>query len=126
MPRLNRIRARRLARFAKKRIVIQAGKTRAGKSRQPKVAAANLPPRGFDPELLYVECGRCGAPVLWDEGRATELLNQAGIDPLELDSSCMLVTDGCPSCGMGGEYGVRIFRITEHSSLPLPPSYGHA
>ena len=40
---------------------------------------------GFDPELLYVECGRCGSsPVLWEDGRATRLLDQAGIDPLEL------------------------------------------
>ena len=81
---------------------------------------------GYDPELLYVECGHCGAPVLWDDGRATRLLTEAGIDPLELDSSCILVTEGCPACGDSDEYGVRIFRIAGESKVNLPPTHGNA
>lgn len=83
-------------------------------------------PRGYDPELLYVECGRCGAPVLWDDGRATTLMAEAGIDPLELDSSCILVTDGCPGCGSRSEYSVRIFRVAQDASAMTPPLHGHA
>ena len=45
-------------------------------------------PAGFDPELLYVECARCGSPVMWEQGKATHILNLAGIDPLELDPAC--------------------------------------
>ena len=60
--------------------------------------------KGYDPELLYVECGRCGSPVMWEQGRASRILEQAGIDPLELDASCLLVTDGCPMCGSKGQY----------------------
>lgn len=79
---------------------------------------------GFDPELLYVECGRCGAPVLWEPGRASRLLMEAGIDPLELDASCILVTDACPACGDKSEYSVRIFRITDAGTPNIPPLRG--
>jgi hypothetical protein len=70
-----------------------------------------LVPKGYDPELLYVECGRCGSPVMWEKGKASQILGLAGIDPLELDASCMLVTDGCPMCGGKGHYTVQIFRV---------------
>lgn len=70
-------------------------------------------PKGLDPELLYVECGRCGAPVIWEKGRATTLLNEAGIDPIELDESCFLVTDACPMCStQRKQYTVQIFRVS--------------
>ncbi|MCR5813595.1 MAG: hypothetical protein K6G15_03750 [Desulfovibrio sp.] len=75
-----------------------------------------LKPRFFDPELLYVECGRCGAPVLWEHGRATLLLQEAGIDPMELDSSCLLVTDACPMCSSKKkQYIVQIFRVSTNA-----------
>lgn len=93
---------------------------------RPAGGSPALPAAGYDPELLYVECGQCGAPVLWEDGRATELLAQAGIDPLELDSSCILVTDGCPACGSRQEYSVRIFRIASEAEKTLPPLQGHA
>jgi endogenous inhibitor of DNA gyrase (YacG/DUF329 family) len=77
---------------------------------------------GYDPELLYVECGNCGAPVMWGEGRATRILAQAGIDPLELDSSCLLVTDACPMCSNRTHYSVQIFRVSNGN----PPQFGTA
>ena len=79
-----------------------------------------------DPELLFVECSRCGAPVLWDPGRATRLLAQAGVDPLELDSSCLLMTDGCPFCRPAGQYTVQIYRVSNVKEGQLPPLVGHA
>ena len=82
--------------------------------------------RGYDPELLYVECGRCGSPVLWEEGRSTNLLLEAGIDPLELDSSCILLTDGCPACGPSKEFSVRIFRLSDNGVIHIAPLHGHA
>ncbi|MDR3362967.1 MAG: hypothetical protein LBO64_09045 [Desulfovibrio sp.] len=85
-----------------------------------------LVPAGYDPELLYVECGRCGAPVMWGEGRATRLLHQAGIDPLELDASCLLVTDGCPACTNRHQYTVQIFRIGSGTEARRPPYFGTA
>lgn len=81
---------------------------------------------GYDPEMLYVECARCGAPVVWETGRATALLQSVGIDPLELDSSCLLVTDGCPACGSSREYHVRIFRVSNDSAQPVAPAAGNA
>ena len=97
---------------------------------------------GYDPELLYVECGRCGAPVLWEPGRATRLLEQAGIDPLELDASCLLITNACPMCGApdgsdasdgatggpNGEpgYEVRVFRVGGEGEGFGSPRHGHA
>ena len=96
---------------------------------------------GYDPELLYVECGRCGAPVLWEPGRATRLLDESGIDPLELDAACLLVTNACPMCGApdapkaredGGEpdgetgYEVRVFRVGGEGEGFGSPRQGHA
>ena len=91
---------------------------------------------GYDPELLYVECGRCGAPVLWEPGRATRLLDEAGIDPLELDAACLLVTNACPMCGAPGGapdgpdeepgYEVRVFRVGGEGEGFGSPRQGHA
>lgn len=83
-------------------------------------------PKGYDPELLYVECGRCGAPVLWESGKATHLLDQAGVDPMELDPSCILVTDSCPACGQNPDCSVRIFRVSDTASGGFPPTHGNA
>lgn len=80
-----------------------------------------LVPKGYDPELLYVECGRCGSPVMWEKGKASQILGLAGIDPLELDASCMLVTDGCPMCGGKGHYTVQIFRVGGDTPGPQAP-----
>lgn len=55
----------------------------------------------FDPELLYVECERCGQPVLWSPGDTTRILAWAGIDAGNLDEKCMIVSDGCPACQPG-------------------------
>jgi len=52
----------------------------------------------YDPELLYVECQICGKPVLWEQGRTTELLLAAGVDVSRLDERCMIVSSGCPAC----------------------------
>lgn len=89
-------------------------------------AKAEQEPKGYDPEMLYVECGRCGAPVLWEPGRATALLTHAGVDPLEIDASCLLVTDACPACGASEEYSVRICRVSDRHPNDLPPTHGHA
>ena len=85
-----------------------------------------LRPKAYDPELLYVECGRCGAPVLWEPGRATRFLQESGIDPLELDSSCILVTDACPMCARKRQYGVQIFRISSRQQIQRALLYGNA
>ena len=83
-------------------------------------------PSGFDPELLYVECARCGSPVMWEQGKATHILSLAGIDPLELDSSCMLVTDGCPMCSGKDQYTVQVFRVSGEAMTRRPPFFGNA
>ncbi len=67
--------------------------------------------KGFDPEMLFVECAKCGNPIIWEQGRSTEILQGAGIDPLELDAQCLLVTDGCPRCSHNKLYHVQIFRV---------------
>lgn len=64
---------------------------RTASERQPKNG-------GFDPELLYVECHLCGKPVLWEQGKTTELLLAAGVDTSELDERCMILSEGCTTC----------------------------
>lgn len=51
-----------------------------------------------DPELLYVECRACGRPVIWETGKTSNLLVEAAINPNQLDSQCMLLTETCPTC----------------------------
>lgn len=69
--------------------------------------------KGYDPELLIVECARCGRPVLWESGRSTEMLAVAGVDPLELDAHCLLLTDGCLRCRPQSKeaFNVQVFRV---------------
>lgn len=81
---------------------------------------------GYDPELLYVECARCGSPVMWEQGKATHIMKMAGIDPLELDSSCLLVTDGCPMCSAKNQFTVQIFRVSGDAQTRRPPFFGNA
>jgi hypothetical protein len=74
--------------------------------------------RGYDPELMIVECVRCGRPVLWESGRSTAVLAGVGIDPMELDAHCLLLTDGCPHCRPRQTEGfsVQVFRLTSEQS----------
>ena len=58
--------------------------------------------------------------------RVSTLLAQAGVDPLELTPSCVLLTDGCPICRPASLYSVQIFRVsTAHEGL-MPLLAGHA
>ena len=67
----------------------------------------------YDPELLYVECQSCGKPVLWEQGKTTELLLAAGVDVSKLDERCMILSEGCPSCSpsSGDGYTLAVVRI---------------
>lgn len=142
-----RARCAALARGRLLRLEVRAGGRFRRAASHPAVALAGAG-RGYDPELLYVECGRCGAPVLWEPGRATRLLDEAGIDPLELDASCLLVTNACPMCGGAGApggredaegpdaaeadadgepgYVVRVFRMSAEGGSFGAPRQGHA
>lgn len=87
--------------------------------------------KAYDPELLYVECQLCGKPVIWEEGKTTELLELAGIDPNVLDDSCMIIADGCPLCQADDGEGftlavVRLAGLTPDEVLHLMKSGGSA
>lgn len=82
---------------------------------------------GFDPEMLFVECSRCGNLLFWEEGQATRLLKQAGIDPLELDPHCLLLTDGCPHCSQSKTIHVHVYRVDHgFGTLFRSRNIGHA
>ncbi len=76
-----------------------------------------LPQPDVDPDMLMVECVRCGAPVLWEKGQAKKVLESVGIDPLELDPYCLLVTDGCPQCSDNEEYAVQVYRVETEEGM---------
>ena len=65
--------------------------------RVPGSGAVEYGPR-YDPELLYVECAYCGRPVIWETGRATSVVDKAGIDPRGLDAGCLILSEGCSAC----------------------------
>ena len=76
----------------------------------------------YDPELLYVECQTCGKPVLWEQGKTTELLLAAGVDVSRLDERCMFLSEGCPSCSPSSRDGytlavVRIAGLTPEEAV---------
>ena len=72
------------------------------------------PRKGYDPELLMVECGRCGRPLLWEKGRATRIVTSAGIDPATIDEHCMILAEACPQCQPGkSRYDLTVIRVGE-------------
>jgi hypothetical protein len=79
----------------------------------------------FDPELLYVECAKCGQPVLWSPGDTTRILAWAGIDVGSLDEKCMIVSEGCPACQPGKQsfstQVVRLRKTPEGRPAKSPP-----
>lgn len=89
------------------------------------VAGVRVP--GYDPEMLFVECTRCGSPIVWEHGKTTRILEGAGIDALELDPHCLLVSSGCARCSRGGEYQIQIVRVqSEQNRLVAGRAMGHA
>lgn len=79
--------------------------------------------RTFDPELLYVECNKCGQPVLWAEGMTSKLLKLADIDPASLDERCVIMSEGCPGCSPGEKsFTTQVVRLGAekkgHSPMP--------
>jgi len=85
----------------------------------------------YDPELLYVECQVCGKPVLWEEGKTTELLLTAGVDISRLDERCMIVSEGCPACVPSAKDGytlavVRIAGLTPEEAVHMTRPGGTA
>ncbi len=78
-------------------------------------AISYLDTHGYDPEMLFVECAKCGNPIIWEPGRTTEILEGAGIDPIEIDAQCLLISDGCPRCSAGKIYHVQIFRVQSNA-----------
>lgn len=84
----------------------------------PIMPVPGTPAQGFDPEMLFVECARCGSPIVWEAGKTTRILDGAGIDALELDPHCMLIASGCPRCSQSGVYHVQIVRMQAGQGRP--------
>lgn len=94
-------------------------------------AAAPRPAPVYDPEMLYVECQICGKPVLWENGKTTELLVAAGVDVTRLDERCMIVSEGCPACSPGTAEGytlavVRLAGLTPEEAAHMSRPGGTA
>lgn len=74
----------------------------------------------YDPELLYVECSHCGNPVIWEQGRTTELLQEAGLASSRLDARHLVLTEGCPTCAPDETfYETRVVRLAEKNDPEL-------
>lgn len=84
-----------------------------------------MPQERFDPELLYVECAKCGLPVLWSPGDTTRILAWAGIDAGTLDEKCMIVSEGCPSCEPGKKsFSTQVVRLRKAPEDRQTPKRG--
>lgn len=72
----------------------------------------------FDPELVYVECGECGEPVMWAPGTSTRVLTQSGLTRDEYDASCMILSEGCPRCTPGeSRFTTQVVRLVPGDTL---------
>jgi hypothetical protein len=54
--------------------------------------------RSFDPDLLYIECAKCGRALNWERGETSLFLLRSGIDSGNLDWSFMILSMGCSNC----------------------------
>jgi hypothetical protein len=54
--------------------------------------------RPFDPDLLFIECSKCGRALNWEKGATSMFLVRSGIDTGNLDSSFMILSMGCANC----------------------------
>jgi hypothetical protein len=52
----------------------------------------------FDPDLLYIECAKCGRALNWDKGETSLFLVRSGINTGTLDWSFMILSMGCANC----------------------------
>ena len=78
------------------------------------------PPRPMDPDLVYVECQRCGRPILWESGQTASILAQAGIDMSKVDDHCFIASDGCPHCAPDKvSFETKLIRLDEELSSHL-------
>ncbi len=76
--------------------------------------------KGWDPELMYVECMHCGRPILWEPGRTTALLEESGVLPEQLDESCMILSKGCTACSKDKKiFETKVVRLTRKNA-PKP------
>ena len=96
-------------------------------AREPRLTARSW----YDPELLYVECHICGKPVLWEPGRTTELLLEAGVDITALDERCLILSEGCLFCRPKEEHGftlavVRVAGLTPEEAVYMARPAGTA
>ena len=96
-----------------------------GLSAAPRMITLNGMAKPFDPDLLYVECGQCGLPILWQPGQTARILAQAGIDTAALDERCLLVSQGCPACRPDeSEFTTQVVRLAKERDASLRPHKG--
>ena len=116
---------------SKKQFTSRRRKTASLLVSQPQWRFPESPDMLFDPEMLYIECKACGRPVLWEQGKTTDMLAGAGIDPNLLDACCMVLSDGCPLCRPEERVGfilsvVRVAGLSADDHLKMVKPGGHA
>jgi hypothetical protein len=52
----------------------------------------------FDPDLLFIECAKCGRALNWEKGETSMFLVRSGISTGNLDLSYMILSMGCTDC----------------------------
>lgn len=85
---------------------------------------------GFDPELLYVQCAHCSRPVMWTQGKLTQIVRDAGVSRAQLDATHFMFTEGCPQCNPEQtEFRIRLIRMDRmppENPLSNDPRAGNA
>ncbi len=106
-------------------------RVKLGKRKKQTIYKLAWTAQGYDPEMLYVECQKCGRPVVWAEGKTTTILAESGIDMGQLDERCMVISDGCPVCSPKNNTGftlsiVRVAGLTPEEAVLMNQHSGHA
>ncbi len=70
--------------------------------------------------MLYVECRKCGKPIMWEPGRTTAILARSSVNPDLVDERCMIVSDGCRDCSPQADaFALTIVRLAGISAQDL-------
>ena len=86
---------------------------------------------GFDPDMLYVECQKCGKAIIWSKGKTSHLLVASGINLSYLGWDCLILSDGCATCSPTRQEGftlsvVKVAGVTPEEAEYLSHPYGNA
>ncbi|MGL4722439.1 MAG: hypothetical protein ACRCV3_04020 [Desulfovibrionaceae bacterium] len=65
-------------------------------------------------ELVYAECYKCAAPLLWNKKQSLQVIQALKISEETISASNMFLSEGCPCCSAETEFfSVKLIDVTK-------------